>query len=575
MTARRFACLWLVLFVFGAGLRAIDLWHGVDGTVRESWRECDVAAIARNYYREDPRFLYPRIDWRGDGPGFVEMELPVTPWLISRLYRLFGFHEVLGRLLVYAFSLLTLATFFRLAHYLLPNVGALAASVFFVLSPLAVRVSNTLQPDGFMLLCYVAAVYGYLRWLDTGSWWDYALALAATALAVLGKASAAHIGVLFALLLFHRRGLAAARDPRVWAGGVLSLAPALLWHVHARRFWITYGNSLGVSNEYHWVSWDFFVNPRFIVGILTAEIFYVWMSAGLLVAAFGVALRGREPAVHVGLFWLGALFALYLIASRALSGEWSIYYHVVSVPAAALLVGAGAEALASSAWPRPPWMVALGGIILSIFTVGFSRASHLTLRFGSGPRVLVGVLLALIAFSVLLIHVRALILKGTTRPAFLVKLAVIAVWVSLPLTLLFQAKMLVADFHPHHMQAWYACARQFGPLIPEQGLIVASGIACKDSYGNPAAGNEPFMFYWLDRKGFNICNEDQSVRALLALSQRGARYFVARIGALDARRGFEAELRDTFPVLSECRDWLLFDLSPRPTVFAGPTGPGR
>jgi 4-amino-4-deoxy-L-arabinose transferase-like glycosyltransferase len=116
---------------------------------------------------------------------------------MAALYKIFGYQEVLGRVLIYAFSLLTLFFFFLLARRSLPPWGAFAASLFFVLSPLAVRVSNSLQPEGPMLFFYVAAAYAFIRWLEEDRWIWYGAALSATALAILIKASAAHIGIFF------------------------------------------------------------------------------------------------------------------------------------------------------------------------------------------------------------------------------------------------------------------------------------------------------------------------------------------------------------------------------------------
>jgi hypothetical protein len=110
--------IFFALFFLGAWIRSLDVWRPVDGRVRESWRECDYAAVARNFYREGMNILYPRIDWHGDGPGYAEMEFPVIPWTTAALYKIFGYHEVIGRILVYAFSLLTLLIFFLLARRL-------------------------------------------------------------------------------------------------------------------------------------------------------------------------------------------------------------------------------------------------------------------------------------------------------------------------------------------------------------------------------------------------------------------------------------------------------------------------
>src|SRR5438477_10705266 len=42
-----------------------------------SWRQSDVAAIARNYLQNGLHFAYPQIDWAGDAPGQVGTEFPI------------------------------------------------------------------------------------------------------------------------------------------------------------------------------------------------------------------------------------------------------------------------------------------------------------------------------------------------------------------------------------------------------------------------------------------------------------------------------------------------------------------
>ena len=44
-----------------------------------SWRQSDVAAIARNFLQNGFRFGYPQIDWAGNAPGYVGTEFPILP----------------------------------------------------------------------------------------------------------------------------------------------------------------------------------------------------------------------------------------------------------------------------------------------------------------------------------------------------------------------------------------------------------------------------------------------------------------------------------------------------------------
>src|SRR5262249_41261381 len=64
-----------------------------------------------------------------------------------------------------------------------------------------------------------------------------------------------------------------------------------------------------------------------------------------LVAAAGVVLAPKSRAVQVGLAWLIAVGVFYVIAEHTVTEQWAIYYHVVTVPCAAILFGAGAAAL--------------------------------------------------------------------------------------------------------------------------------------------------------------------------------------------------------------------------------------
>ena len=556
--------IFVCLFFIGAGLRAINVLRLVDTT---SWRESDVASIARNYVREGMNPFYPRIDWRGDGPGFAEMEFPLYPWLIAVCYKLFGIHEVIGRIISYIFSLLSIF-FFKLARYLLPEKGAIVASLFFVLSPLVISISNSLQPEGLMFLCYLLAAYFFIRWLDDDSWTNYGFALAATAMAILAKASAAHIGLFFALLVLSKIGFGALRQPRIWSFGAIALIPSLFWYRHAHQVWLTYGNSLGVSNETHWAGLDLFTNPTFILGIERAELFYAWMPTGVILAILAIVLRKHRVAVKYCIYWLIAIGMFYLLAARTTGDSWAIYYHVISIPPVALMIGAGVEAITHLKFQRSLlWALGISSVVL----IGILAVADLLLLSSFDIRLVVKVGI-LFGLSVLLM---ATLFLGRDeegeaiggRSTRLKTLVIYFAIVCLAATCLYQIRRLRDDFQARNAEgSLFSCAHNFAPSIPANVLIVASGGPCVDPTGFPVAYNSSYMFYWLDRKGFNICVEQQSVPALNHLIERGARYFVAEKAVLKLKPGFEAELRRTFPVVKECGDAYLFELKSTPTL---------
>jgi 4-amino-4-deoxy-L-arabinose transferase-like glycosyltransferase len=340
----------VAIVMLAAAVWAIDLWRPFDGRTRASWREADDAAIARNFYREGMNVLYPRVDWRGNGPGFAEMELPILPWSMAAAYHVTGVRPEVGRVVAYVVTLVGLVAFLALAADVLPPIGVAAAGLFFALSPLAARIANALQPEPIMLACLLVAVFAFLRWTETNARWAYVLAIVSTALAILAKSPAAHIGLAFAAWLVIRRGSAAFRDPRSWAFAILALLPGALWYWHAHDLWLQWGNSLGVSNEAHYIGWDVLTHPWFFVQLISVEARYVWVWVAIPVVLYGIVMDWRSTAVQFGLAWLAALAIYYVVTIRTTSQDWAAYYHVVTVPTAALLFGAGVAAAARARW---------------------------------------------------------------------------------------------------------------------------------------------------------------------------------------------------------------------------------
>lgn len=481
----------LLIFLVGAGIRTAGLLRPLNTT---SWREPDICSLARNYYREGMNLFYPQIDWRGTGPGYAEMELPLYPWTMAGLYQLFGIHEEFGRLLAYLFSLTAFAVFMLLARHLLPDAGAAIASLFYALNPLGTFVATAIQPESLMLMWYVIAAYAFIRWVDDRAMKYYWLAMLATAMMILAKAPAAHIGLFFGILLFARRGLAALSDWRVWLFGLGALLPGVLWYWHAHNLWLTWGNSLGVSNEYHWAGADLFTNSYFIKGIIKQELEHVWVFLGIVPAAVSLLSGLRQKTVQYSVAWLLAIGCYYLLAARTTADTWAFYYHIPALIPASLLIGASFVAVTQGRLTGNLARVAKWGLV--------------TL---------------------------------------------------LSVTFYYEFRQSQEMRHSNETPM-YHCAQELKAQMKEAGLILASGGPCQDADGYPVAWNASYFFYWLDRRGFNICEQRQSISAVEAVAARGARYFVAEKQALQKKSGFEAELRQTWPVVYECNDVLLFQL---------------
>lgn len=483
----------LLIFIIGALIRLFDAWRPIN---RASWRECDLGGISRNYVSEGMNPFYPRVDWRGTSPGYAEMEFPIYPYLTAISYEIFGEHDVQARLINFLFSLATLWFFFHLARSFLDETGTLAAFTFFTFHPMVMEVSTSIQPEGLMILCYTASIFFFTKWLKTEENRDFWLATIATMLTILAKATAGHIGLLFGTLLLQKYGFKVFKQTKVWIFGAISLVPALIWYAHAKSLWKTYGNSLGVSNEYHWIGWDFFTNPRFIVGILQIELSHVFLYFGVIICGIAIWKNWGEKIVSFCLMWLGAIFLLYIIASRTTSENWATYYHIFSVLPIALLIGLAFNKFFEYGRIFDPLKILLALLLLTTFLVS--------------------------------------------------------------------AKIIRTSVLEHRVKdEALECAKQFKPLMTKEGLILASGNRAFDEDGYPVAYNASFMFYWLERKGFNIADEEQNIAKVKEFSAKGTKYFIAQKNKIQLAPNFETELRQNFKVVAECDEMILFDIEPR------------
>jgi 4-amino-4-deoxy-L-arabinose transferase-like glycosyltransferase len=359
-TARRFM---VALLLIGAVLRAHTVTRPLDHRMRAPWRQSDSFQIARNFAREDANPLHPRIDWRGDTPGLVEMEAPILPWAGGMLFRAFGIHAPILRALSCVAEILSLLLFAGLARRLLPQAGATLALAAYAFNPLLIDLATALQPEPLMLLFVLLAVVCLERWNAGGGEAWLLLSGGSLGVSILAKAPSACLGILLAYVVLRRLGIGALRSPTLWGAALLALVPPALWYHWAHRFYLLYGNSLGLSNEYPFLGVDMLFPPRFLYGLFKWETLGVVTPIGwiLMVASWSAPWRVLERP----LIWYSSVVVFLIAGARTTADDWAFYYHGLAVAPACLLMGMGFVAL-SQAWPGVARACAAATLVLLV-----------------------------------------------------------------------------------------------------------------------------------------------------------------------------------------------------------------
>jgi 4-amino-4-deoxy-L-arabinose transferase-like glycosyltransferase len=508
--------------------------HGVDRPLDfrslSLWHEADYTEIARNFAREDLDPLEPRIDWRGDSSGKVEMELPVLPWLAALARRALGADERVMRALSAAASLGALLLFARLAGRVLPAAGAGFATACFALSPLAVYLATRMQPEAAMVLLEILAASALWRWYEAPATGRLLAAAAALAAAMLIKEPATLLGLTFAWLVWRRLGWRALRDWRVYLAAAIALAPAIAWYAWAYHFWTVDGNSLGLSDEAHLVGPDVLLR-RGLLGNARVEIGEVLTPLGAVLAAAGwrEARHRLEPAVA----WYVSALLFEVAAGRTAGASWAFYYHCLAVAPACLLMGAGARAVTERA---------AGGERRR--AAGGDASGDDDVHMAAGRTGGLGALLC---------------------AAVLASLALVTGWMLARRDgVIGAASTGVGETRDRAL-----CAAQFKPLIPAQGRIAVSGLDGSDAAGHRIAFNDPTFFAFADRKGFVYERRDASLATLEALRRRGARYWIVAESDLARKTLGRAAVDRSFQRLAACPGgYALYDLTRRPAGSA-------
>ncbi|HEY0798877.1 MAG TPA: glycosyltransferase family 39 protein, partial [Candidatus Baltobacteraceae bacterium] len=365
------------------------------------WRQGDTAAIARNFATLDYNPFHPQTDYNGPPPNYVELELQIVPFLAATLYKIFGIHEVFGRLLSIGFSLGTVVVLAFFGRWLTRGslIGGAAAAALFAVYPGSVYYGRTFMPDTAMIFFFTAALYATARWIidEDGEWRGFALPATLTALALLAKpvAIVALIPIL-AMMLAHWGFRRAVLGAQTYAFFAIALIPLALYD--------RYEASIA---EWHWASG---ITRLHVVPLLVAAL-HSWTAMHLKLRIFRQNLR-MLPRTLLGPWGTGISVVAIIVSlvrpsrvrSRTLLFAWLAacivyafvvmtyekvdYYAYVFLPLAALWSGALAAEVCSLLPDHPAWRrgAALGAG-LAIVALAFAGQRNVRAYYHYNPTI--------------------------------------------------------------------------------------------------------------------------------------------------------------------------------------------
>jgi hypothetical protein len=328
-----------------------------------SWRQSDVAAIARNYLENGFRFCWPQIDWAGNAEGYVGTEFPLLPFAAALCYKITGVQEWVGRIQGVIFFAAGLPFFFSLVRRIYGEVAALWATFFYAFAPLSIVASRAFMPDVPSLSLALAGMYFFLRWVERNDRRALIVSGLIISLSFLIKLPTAVIGLpLLYLAVAAPNAFGAEEKPvgeavgghrpplqgfgrdllsswELWFFAAITLVPSAIWYWHAHRVAETFypyhffgGGGFRIMHA----GWYWKIAEQTVRSSLTPVLFV------LAVAGVFVVPRGNyNRTFH---WWLAAMVAFVLFVGWGNRHQW---YQLPLVPIAAVFAGCACQWVAS------------------------------------------------------------------------------------------------------------------------------------------------------------------------------------------------------------------------------------
>jgi hypothetical protein len=325
-----------LLFATALLLRLYRIWEPpLDFHPTRQYRS---ALIARGYYLRSIRSVP---EWRREvasanmrQEGIIEP--PVMESIAAMAYRIVGREELwIPRLCSSLFWLVGGLMFYGLAKRLTPADAALLATAMYLFIPFGVQASRSFQPDPFMVMLSIAAVYAITNCFEKPSYGKWVLAALLSSAAVLIKPVAAFwiLGAFFALAIYYH-------------GIYKAISGAWCWLFIPSIFLLTVAYYIyGLLTHQYGLDWT---GGRFIPRLLVSGFFWKgWMQMlteviggpYLIMAFLGLVVvcqlhSGTARPLLTGL-WIG--YGAYCAVFT-----WHVpthdYYHLPLIPVVALSI---------------------------------------------------------------------------------------------------------------------------------------------------------------------------------------------------------------------------------------------
>ena len=305
------------------------------------WRQCLTASVARNFYYNGMNIFYPQTLNSGNTEGYLgKCEFNIYPYTVAMLYKLFGIHESLGRLVSIIVFCGGAFFLYKLTRKYAGNTTGLITLLFYTFNPYIFFYSRSFQPESTMLFFSITMLYFFSEWIDKEGWWRFVLMTLCATLAFLVKLPTISLGLPLLYLCLKKYRLNFLIQWKLWLFAVLSLTLTLLWYKHSAYVGSINGIELNPLSFSYYMKYSlyFLTSLPFYEKVFYAEVFEKdLIYVGGLFFVLGIIFTIKKKEFRYIHYWLLAIIIYFFLAAKEV--EWHTYYTIPIIVPASVFVG--------------------------------------------------------------------------------------------------------------------------------------------------------------------------------------------------------------------------------------------
>ena len=305
------------------------------------WRQCYTASIARNFYYSGMNVFYPQVLASGNTEGYIGgSEFNIYPFAVAILYKLFGIHESLGRLVSIIAFCGGAFFLYKLTRKYAGSTTGLITLLFYTFNPYIFFYSRSFQPESTMLFFSITMLYFFSEWIDKEGWWRFALMTLCATLAFLTKIPTICLGLPLLYLCLRKYKLNFLTQWTLWLFVALSFIPTFLWYKHSQHVGSINNISLNSLSFSYYMKYSvyFLTSLPFYEKVFYAEVFEKdLIYIGGLFLVLGIIFTFRKKEFRYIHYWLLAIIIYFILAAKEV--EWHTYYTIPIIVPASIFIG--------------------------------------------------------------------------------------------------------------------------------------------------------------------------------------------------------------------------------------------